>query len=371
MLAFIATILSSGWPPPGHVAPRLLFGPTANHPDTIANETVALFGAALPGWAGVRSRLAASNGTLHIRNQVFAFMAKDPSMLATLATQANATGIRLSIEAGGAMCGNGSGVRAAENVLKSSLSAFIGHGGSLALFALESVFSRTHGSCPKQSVAETSEELASFAGVMAAALPGTKFYLYDALPHYSVGIDWPANIAGYGLELGQVLQTLKQAMARQGVPLDGFWADCPYEYSAGTLAPLPRGLDGFEKLAAAVGLVKGMGLRFGKTFNTQKGGSASDESFYHGTLDDFQRTTAKVPGKGTGGSSLDFVMVETWYTHPTCIVPESSPYTTAFTALAVFEQIGAGAGIATSRAEPPSLVSPYSHEVDEPFIFPP
>lgn len=49
-----------------------------------------------------------------------------------------------------------------------------------------------------------------------------------------------------------MLSLLRPAMASRGAVLAGYWADCPYEYSAGTLDPLPGGKDGFEKLAAAV-----------------------------------------------------------------------------------------------------------------------
>ena len=42
----------------------------------------------------------------------------------------------------------------------------------------------------------------------------TVFFLYDALPHYTVG-QWPANI-DYSLDLGSVLTMLKLAMANLG-----------------------------------------------------------------------------------------------------------------------------------------------------------
>ena len=39
--------------------------------------------------------------------------------------------------------------------------------------------------------------------------------------------------------------------------------------------------------------------------------------------------------------SFDGVMVETWYPHPAQAIPETTPYTTAYTALEVFKQIPA------------------------------
>ena len=114
----------------------------------------------------------------------------------------------------------------------------------------------------------------------------TAFYLYDALPHFRVGDKWPANQIGshYGMELGAVLIQLQTAMSARGVPLAGYWADCPMEYSAyfpcvspnatAACTPGPAG-SGYERLAAAVKLVKSLGLKVGKTFNSQTGGKVN------------------------------------------------------------------------------------------------
>lgn len=322
--------------------PRLLLGPTANHPDTIADETLALVANASgqAAWEAVRGRVVGSGGSLHMRNQVFGFMHKeDPRMQATLAAQTKQLGLHVSIEAGGALCGEGSGATAAAAALK-NVAIFLDTGGALAFWALESIFSRTHRGCAAQPLNTTVAELAAYAGAVAAALPATQLFLYDALPHYSVGSAWPPNLPGYGLELGEVLTLLRPAMLKHGATLAGYWADCPFEYSAGTLDPLPGGKDGFKKVAAAVKLVKGMGLQFGKTFNSQAGGQASDKAFHDGTLQDYARTAALIPSEASAGYALDFVMVETWYAFPDSILPETKPYTTTFTARAVFDQIG-------------------------------
>jgi hypothetical protein len=71
-------------------------------------------------------------------------------------------------------------------------------------------------------------------------------------------------------------------MDNVGVPLAGYWMDCPFEYSRdypNATSPLPDNA-GFKKIAAAVALVKGMGLEIGKTFNSQAGGVSSDKEFY-------------------------------------------------------------------------------------------
>ena len=110
----------------------------------------------------------------------------------------------------------------------------------------------------------------------------------------------------------------------------------------------------------------------------QKGGGAkatptdpspgSDLAFYNGTMSDYARTmgecdnsrrpchvhvcftrlakilsrcyhvTAVVPSAASGGEALDFVMVESWYRHPTELLPETAEYTMAYTARAVLRQ---------------------------------
>ena len=94
-------------------------------------------------------------------------------------------------------------------------------------------------------------------------------------------------------------------------------------------------------MADAAALVKGMGLRVGKTFNSQQGGATSDQLFYASTLQDYLRTTR-------ADSALDYAMVESWYPHPLHAAPEAQQYTTTFTANAVFDRIQASG----SRAEP-------------------
>jgi len=320
------------WPPAGHVKPAMLLGPTANLPGDIANQTLALLLDGKDSWKEVRSDVTSSNGTLHLRKQVLtAFMNSQQRQI--LAKTARDMGVELSMEAGGALCGSGSGAQNAEAVLN-GLESFIDADGTFKYIALESVFSRTHASCKEQNHSTTAEELAAYASVMATGFPRAKFYLYDALPHYRAG-NFPANIPAYDLDLSDILTLLRTAMVKKGTELAGYWMDCPFEYSEN----FPSGLDGFEKIAKAVQIVKAMGLEVGKTFNSQAGGQSSDEQFYKSTLADFQKTTAVVPSAKSGGFSFDHIMVETWYPHPLQAAPESTPYTTTYTARAIFRQV--------------------------------
>lgn len=181
--------------------PRLLFGPTANlllpgHGGVaraeIARQVTSLVRDApgLASWQEVRGDVEASRGALHLRNQAFSFLSAQQQ--ATLA-RGNRGGLQVSIEAGGEMCGPGRGAQAAVGVL-SNIEAYLAAGGTLSFVALESIFSRTHAGCPAQDHAATAAEAAAFAAALGRKLgPSTAFFLYDALPHYSVG-SWPANV---------------------------------------------------------------------------------------------------------------------------------------------------------------------------------
>lgn len=234
----------------------------------------------------------------------------------------------------------GSGAASGATVLK-KLKPFLDAGGKLAYYAFESVFSRTFHGCPSQSLNTTVLELADYAAVSAAGLPNTKFFLYDALPHFKVA-SFPANDRHYNMDLMDVLTRLRDAMADRGVTLEGYWMDCPFEYSRDL--PGDSG-DGFKKIATALKLIKSAGMKAGKTLNSQYGGSTSDKAFYDGTLFDFQNVTAVVPSALTGGYSFDFLMVESWYTYPSTILPESEKYTMAYTAHEVFSNVREGEAI--------------------------
>jgi hypothetical protein len=119
------------------------------------------------------------------------------------------------LEAGGALCGSGSGKKTAEAVLK-NINTFLTKGGRLSFLALESIFSRTHAGCKGQTVDQTATEVAGFAAGLATKLFGAKFFLYDALPHYNVD-KWPANQPQYKLDLKEVLTALAKVIFRSSL----------------------------------------------------------------------------------------------------------------------------------------------------------
>jgi len=336
---------------PRAAGPSLFFGPTANlTPKPVGANPLAQLVDGLVAdevqWSGLRAKLDASSGALHLRQMAIGAMnATQLRALAAATTEAGG-GLSLSVEGGGALCGEGAGAKQAAAALK-EFAPFIAAGGALTHWLLESVYSRTQAGCRAQSLLDTSAELAAFAagisaGGLARANQSLAIFLYDALPHYAVGDAWPPNAPShYDLELGATLRALVPAVAARGVALAGYWMDCPYEYSRdypSASAPLPAGA-GFEKIAAAVKLVKGMGLLVGKTFNSQQGGQTSAQAFFNGTMADAAGVAAALPSAASGGDGLDGMMVETWYSFPAVAVPETTKYTSAFTALAVFDKL--------------------------------
>lgn len=339
-------------------SPGLFFGPTANLPQADLSALVdglVATPAGLAGWAQLRQLMKNSSGggALHLRATEYmgSPAGLSPAQQGRLAKAAARFGFGISIEAGGSMCGPpGTGATAARKLL-GMVQPFLDAGGGYGHVLLESIFSRTYAGCENQTHAATAANTAEFAaGLQAGRMGGSTgatplFFLYDALPHYAVGTKWPANTASarYGLELGAVLTALKAAMVARGVVLTGHWLDSPFEYSRdypSAAAPWPGGA-GWNKIAAAVALVKGMGLQIGKTVNCGECGQTSAAAFYNGTMSDYDRTAAVVPGPLSGGAALDYVMVETWYAYPKTAIPETDLDTTSYTALEVFQKAAA------------------------------
>lgn len=312
-------------------SPRLYFGPTANLPPVpLASNFSALYSSSqgLQSWASLRQLVTASNGALHARNMAMSILSTDQQQ--TLAAAAKTEKFNVSIEAGGAFCGPGSGTSVAQGTIH-NLQSFLEAGGVVSDLLIESVFSRTRGKCPKQTVSATAMQIAQFAATLKPALgKECRFWLYDALPHYNVGKEWPANIPHYNLELTSVMNQLRSTMKAKEIDLEGYWMDCPFEYSRdypNVSSPFRPG-SGFEKIAATVAAMKSMEFSVAKTFNSQQGGILSDEAFHSGTLADVAAVASAVDL-----DSFTAAMVETWYPHPSNAAPESMPFTTAYTAL--------------------------------------
>lgn len=310
----------------GQKTPMAFIGPTANQ-KTIANKTCDILKHP-EEWPTVLSRVKSSGGAFHVRQNVFTQMTT--SQMVTFANNVQQLKLQISIEGGGYMC-RPSGATMANTILK-KLQPFFQAGGTIHFWLIESVFSRTRAGCANYTLKDTVREVSAYAGVIASKLPSTKLYLYDALPHYSVGKEWPPNEplkpGQWAMDLPEILKLLAPAMASQGAKLLGYWADCPYEYSI----HYTHG-NGYKRLAAAFSAVKELGLQFGKTFNSQLGGQTSDELFYNNTLDDFKRSMLAV-----NVSLFDMTMVETWYAYPLNAIPETQLYTTMYTAKAVMQQ---------------------------------
>ena len=240
----------------------LLLGPTAalrtqaggvdeNSTEIVRQLLLLVDGNGVSAWNSTFAHINGSGGALHARAMVFGFMSA--TQQSNYATAANNLNLKLSMEAGGSFCGAGSGAKHGQATLN-MLAPFLKAGGRFSFVALESCFSRTHAGCKAQSQQDTADEVAAFAATLSQGMPeAPKFFLYDALPHMTVdkaaasgGGKWPRNSASsaYDMDLGTVLRLLRASMATQQVALEGYWIDCPYEYSRdfpNATSPLPAG----------------------------------------------------------------------------------------------------------------------------------
>ena len=213
--------------PPAAAAPQLWACPDylSYYPNAsqFVPRELQLFTGAQP-WAHVRAAATASGGGLHLHErEVFSFNASSARVAATFA---RAHQLRLSVEAGGSMCGAPAAAAAA--VLQ-KFGPFLAAGGVLAQYALESIFSRSVAACPEATLAQLANHTAAYAraihdGMLRAGAPAPEFGLIDAVPHFWVNTtrkSYPPNPAFraryHDWSLPAVIDALSAAMKAQSL----------------------------------------------------------------------------------------------------------------------------------------------------------
>ena len=273
-------------------------------------------------WDGVLRSITGPNaGGYHFHERLLTVLSKDQASAVVEVLHKNK--VFVSIEAGGYLC---NGTQSAERLLK-TLGNYTAVG-YINQLALESIFSRTIHGCEGEikSFAMVSREAVSYARVLKNAMPHLEFGLIDAVPHFTAG-PYAANSSKPLGDIRDALTILKKDMAAAGMPLQFYWADCPYEYSMAM-----TGNSGYEKLAFIANFTTNvLGIRMGKIFNSEQGGKMSNEEFHKRTMDDHHRYMSTVPASDTSD-----VIVESWYPYPRPNIPEETPNTFMYTAAAVF-----------------------------------
>ncbi|XP_065179169.1 uncharacterized protein LOC135809688 [Sycon ciliatum] len=278
-------------------------------------------------WLTVSSMLAESKGAYHFHDGLLRILGPgEAKIIADFFKQR--PNISVSIEAGVYLC-NGTDV--ALTALQ-DLRNYTSVGGRIDQWALESIFSRTMSGCEGKftTFQQVAEQAVDYVQVLKKAMPDLEFGVIDAVPHFSAG-KYPSNNEPR-VDLGDIrdaLSTLKTALAGAGTELLFYWADCPYEYSLN----LP-GNTGFEKLAFIANYTTNeLGMRMGKIFNSQQGGSVSDKMYYDRSLLDYHAYMST----SAAATDTSDIIAESWYKFPAQVIPETQPYTFMYTAKTILE----------------------------------
>jgi hypothetical protein len=142
--------------------------------------------------------------------------------------------------------------------------------------------------------------------------PDVEFFLLSNFPNWR----WKGERANTIANWGDYWEVVSRAVPRcraAGVPLRGITVDFPYNYI------MREGdVDWVERVRKFERYARSEKLEFNLIVNCQTGGKDSDALFSENTL-------AYVDLYRSSGGRPDRYIVQSWYDHPKCIVPESEP----------------------------------------------
>jgi hypothetical protein len=191
-----------------------------------------------------------------------------------------------------------------------------------------------------ESVEKAADELVDYLNLVRRAHPELRFFLTN-FPNWgyrgavSTARGPQQDYGDYDTVVRVVLDKLKAA----NIPLAGVTVDNPYDYLVGEHSSVnlkdPRTVDWLGRVRAYEDFARAQGLQFNLIVNSERGGHASAETFYADTLK-MVETYRKAGGQPTRW------FVQSWYPHPTQIVPETAPHSLTALAKAVIEAVGSG-----------------------------
>jgi|GEM_PF-784808 len=205
------------------------------------------------------------------------------------------------------------------------------------------------------SVEKAADELVDYVTLVRQAHPEIRFFLLTNFPNwgYRGDVSYHARGAGrqdYG-DYDTVVRVVLEKLKTAGIPLAGVTVDNPYDYLVGEHMSVklrdPKSVDWLGRVRAYEDFAREQGLQFNLIVNSERGGHTSDEAFCTETLK-MAETYVKAGGRPTRW------FVQSWYAHPTQIVPESAPHSLTGLAKAVISTVGSGAP-ASTKPERPSI----------------
>jgi acetyl esterase/lipase len=191
------------------------------------------------------------------------------------------------------------------------------------------------------SVEKAADQLVEYVTLVRQAHPEIRFFLLTNFPNWGYRGDVSYHARGpqrqdYG-DYDTVVRVVLDKLKTAGIPLAGVTVDNPYDYLVGEHFSVnlrdPKSVDWLGRVRTYEDFAREQGLQFNLIVNSQRGGHASDEAFYTDTLK-MVETYVKAGGRPTRW------FVQSWYRHPTRIVPESAPHSLTALVKAVMETVG-------------------------------
>ena len=262
---------------------------------------------------------------------------------ATAAIQgATRLGMEIAVEAGGTLasvgCGTDVGERSAEAELE-RMQTITNAGATLGWLSLDGPISRTLATGRPDNcgftIEQSTDALARYMAAMRAAHPGVRIGWLINFPNWSYGdvASYQCATKDYG-DLQVILDEVVRGLDAQGETLDYLMIDSPYDYTHGLAASNchddPTTVDWMGRLLALEAQARDHGMLVAQIYNSARGGATSNELFYEDTVEHIRSHHA-------AGGRPDIRLVSSWYTYPDVVLPETTPHTFAYTALAVFQ----------------------------------
>jgi len=191
-----------------------------------------------------------------------------------------------------------------------------------------------------ESVESCANELMDYIHAVRTVYPKVQFFLLTNFPNWgyrgrpSYHARGP-NRQDWG-DYDEVIQTVLRVAGKRNIHIAGVTVDNPYEYLVGEHVsvknPVPWKIDWMGRVRAYEDFIRQQGLDFNLIINSEKGGKASDREFYERTLKMLDATLR------AGGKPTRYI-VQSWYRHPTVIVPETAPFSMTALVKAVLQRL--------------------------------
>jgi hypothetical protein len=225
-------------------------------------------------------------------------------------------------------CDDQTGERSAVTEL-SKLDTIYNAGGSLGYLSMDGPLSRTLATGRTNNcgfdLATAVTEFVDYVAAIRLARPEIKIGWAINFPNWSYGgiSAYQCATKDYG-DLEVAIDSVLAALAAAGEHLDYIMADNPYNYATGQKESNcftdPSSIDWMGRIVALENQVVAAGLPFALIYNSASGGQTSNALFHDDTV-------AFVEAYQQAGGNPAIRHVESWYTYPDTMLPETEDYT--------------------------------------------